>query len=95
MLWELSTPFVFMRWLLHSLGRQHTKLYLANGVAMIVVFLLCRNVLGIGAVLFSAVRAAFAWSFGALPVFQSQVIAWLLPTALRHLLTERLLACAH
>ncbi|KAK9838477.1 hypothetical protein WJX81_001623 [Elliptochloris bilobata] len=47
MLWELSTPFVFMRWLLHSLGRQNSKLYLANGVAMIVVFFLCRNLLGV------------------------------------------------
>ena len=66
MLWELSTPFVFMRWLLHSLGRQHTKLYLANGVAMIVVFLLCRNILGIGAVLHLAILMALALSASAL-----------------------------
>lgn len=48
MLWELSTPFVFMRWLLHSLGRHEGRLYMANGVAMIVVFFLCRNALGVG-----------------------------------------------
>jgi len=49
MLWELSTPFVFMRWLLHALGRHESRLYIANGVAMIVVFFLCRNLLGAGA----------------------------------------------
>ncbi len=49
MLWELSTPFVFARWLLHALGRHESRLYIANGVAMIVVFFLCRNLLGAGA----------------------------------------------
>ena len=75
MLWELSTPFVFMRWLLHSLGRQHTKLYLANGVAMIVVFLLCRNVLGIGAVPPCDNYYGACMVFSDLPVFIIPVVA--------------------
>lgn len=48
MLWECSTPFVFMRWGLHALGRADSKLYLYNGLTMMAVFFLCRNVMGVG-----------------------------------------------
>ena len=47
LLWECSTPFVFMRWGLHTLGRTDSKLYLYNGLTMMVVFFLCRNLLGL------------------------------------------------
>ena len=39
---ELSTPFVQIRWFLHSLGLQKTKLYKMNGIAMIASFFVCR-----------------------------------------------------
>ena len=48
LLWECSTPFVFMRWGLHALGHGNTKLYLYNGLTMMAVFFLCRNVMGVG-----------------------------------------------
>lgn len=47
-MWECSTPFVFMRWGLHTLGRSNSKLYLYNGLTMMAVFFLCRNVMGVG-----------------------------------------------
>ncbi len=47
LLWECSTPFVFMRWALHTLGRTDSRLYVANGLTMMAVFFLCRNVLGL------------------------------------------------
>ena len=45
-MWELSTPLVHLRWVLHKAGRAHTPLYLANGLAMVVVFALCRPLWG-------------------------------------------------
>lgn len=48
LLWECSTPFVFVRWGLHALGRADTKLYLYNGLTMMAVFCICRNVMGVG-----------------------------------------------
>ncbi|CAL5222723.1 g5127 [Coccomyxa viridis] len=48
LMWECSTPFVFMRWGLHTLGRSNSKLYLYNGLTMMAVFFLCRNVMGVG-----------------------------------------------
>jgi hypothetical protein len=45
-MWELSTPFVNFRWLLSAVGRSDGRLYIANGVAMIVMFFCCRNVWG-------------------------------------------------
>ncbi len=48
LMWECSTPFVFMRWGLHTLGRSNSKLYLYNGLTMMAVFFVCRNVMGIG-----------------------------------------------
>ncbi|XP_078571533.1 TLC domain-containing protein 4-B-like [Branchiostoma floridae x Branchiostoma japonicum] len=44
LLTELSTPFVNMRLILHTLGHRHSLLYKVNGVAMLVVFFLCRVV---------------------------------------------------
>lgn len=46
---ECSTPLVHMRWLLASLGMGHTRLYKANGIAMISAFFLCRVVWGTSA----------------------------------------------
>lgn len=48
LLWELSTPFVYTRWFLHKAGLSRTTAYKVNGVLMVVVFFLCRNVAGLG-----------------------------------------------
>jgi hypothetical protein len=45
-MWELSTPFVHIRWFLHAKGLGNTALYLANGLTMVFVFFCCRNVWG-------------------------------------------------
>lgn len=42
LLWEMSTPFVHFRWFLYKIGKSGTKLYLYNGILMMVVFGLCR-----------------------------------------------------
>ncbi|XP_078571984.1 TLC domain-containing protein 4-B-like [Branchiostoma floridae x Branchiostoma japonicum] len=41
-LFELSTPFINMRLILNALGHKRSQLYKVNGVAMLVVFFLCR-----------------------------------------------------
>ncbi|XP_035688098.1 TLC domain-containing protein 4-B-like [Branchiostoma floridae] len=41
-LFELSTPFINMRLILDALGHKRSHLYKVNGVAMLVVFFLCR-----------------------------------------------------
>jgi hypothetical protein len=46
LLWELSTPFVHLRWLLHKSGRERQRIYATNGLLMMVVFFLCRPVWG-------------------------------------------------
>lgn len=46
---EFSTPFVHLRWFLHSLGLQQSKLYKMNGLAMIGSFAVCRVVWGTSA----------------------------------------------
>lgn len=46
LLWELSTPFVYLRWFLYKTGRDDTRLYLYNGLGMIASFALARNVFG-------------------------------------------------
>jgi hypothetical protein len=46
LLWELSTPFVHLRWLLHKSGRDKKQLYVTNGMVMMVVFFMCRPVWG-------------------------------------------------
>ena len=48
LLWECSTPFVYARWFLFTLGRADTKAYVANGLAMLASFFIFRNVLGVG-----------------------------------------------
>ena len=45
-MWELSTPFVYLRWFLHNLGYAKSPLYAANGFAMLISFFLARNVFG-------------------------------------------------
>lgn len=47
LLWELSTPFVHIRWILKSIGKERTALYTMNGLLMMAVFFLCRNVFGV------------------------------------------------
>ena len=44
--WELSTPFVQLRWLLKLLGLEDGKLYYYNGIMMLLMFFLVRIVLG-------------------------------------------------
>lgn len=46
LMWELSTPFVHIRWWLSATGRGDSTLYVANGLTMMAVFFLCRNVWG-------------------------------------------------
>lgn len=46
LMWEISTPFVHLRWYLYKVGLANTKLYVYNGVTMILAFFLCRNVWG-------------------------------------------------
>lgn len=48
LLWELSTPFVYARWFLHKAGMSRTTAYKINGMLMVLVFFLCRNVAGLG-----------------------------------------------
>jgi hypothetical protein len=43
---ELSTPFVNFHWFLNKLGRAGSKLQIANGMVLIVVFATCRLVWG-------------------------------------------------
>ena len=44
LMWEVSTFFVHARWLLYKLGRADSRLYKANGLAMLLTFFLCRCV---------------------------------------------------
>jgi hypothetical protein len=46
LMFEISTPFVHLRWLLHALGRSRTRLYKANGIAMISAFFGTRVIYG-------------------------------------------------
>ncbi|CAG9460104.1 unnamed protein product [Pedinophyceae sp. YPF-701] len=57
--WELSTPFVHLRWALHRAGQKRTPLYRRNGVALIVAFFLVRIVWGLYA-------SAYFWRESAL-----------------------------
>jgi hypothetical protein len=45
-MWEMSTPFVHVRWLLSARGLSSSRLYLVNGLAMVAVFFCCRNLWG-------------------------------------------------
>ena len=46
LMWEVSTPCVYVRWFLYNLGKHDTKAYIFNGMAMLATFFFCRNVLG-------------------------------------------------
>lgn len=46
LMWELSTPFVQLRWALHKLGKSETTLYKVNGLAMVATFFLARIAFG-------------------------------------------------
>lgn len=41
---------VYVRWYLWKMGKNKGKLYLYNGLTMVVVFFLCRPLLGTGAI---------------------------------------------
>ena len=45
-MWELSTPFVYMRWFLFTLGKSESKAYIINGLLMVGTFFVARNVFG-------------------------------------------------
>jgi hypothetical protein len=47
LMWELSTPFVHVRYLMHATGRSGSPLYIANGLTMVLVFFCCRNLWGV------------------------------------------------
>lgn len=47
LLWESSTPCVYVRWCLHKLGKADSRMYIVNGIAMVATFVLCRNIFGI------------------------------------------------
>lgn len=61
MLWELSTPFVYIRWFLVKMGYSDTKAYKLNGIMMLLVFFLCRNVVGLGKLAISVGCAMQPW----------------------------------
>lgn len=46
LMWEASTPFVHLRWLLWKFGMAETKAYTINGICMILMFFCCRIVWG-------------------------------------------------
>ncbi len=48
-MWEVSTPFVYMRWFLFTLGKSQTKAYIINGLLMVFTFFVFRNIMGVGA----------------------------------------------
>lgn len=47
LLWEASTPCVYIRWALHKLHKADSMAYVVNGFAMLLTFFLARNVLGL------------------------------------------------
>ena len=56
LMWEVSTPCVYARWFLAHVGRHNTRLYIANGLAMLATFFVARNCLGLCTPLFSSLR---------------------------------------
>jgi hypothetical protein len=46
LMWELSTPFVQLRWALFKMGKSETLLYKVNGCAMVSTFFLARIAFG-------------------------------------------------
>lgn len=47
LMWEISTPCVYVRWFLYNLGKHDTKAYIVNGLLMLATFFCCRNLLGL------------------------------------------------
>lgn len=45
--WEMSTPFVHLRWFMYEMGLKESKVYMVNGLCMVASFFLARNVLGL------------------------------------------------
>ena len=75
---EASGPFVSMRSIMSDLGLKHTTLYMANGLAMIFVFFMCRI----------AVYPMFYKTYGNLRNISTYEAVWRTPT---HCLTFILL----
>jgi hypothetical protein len=48
LMWEVSTPFVYMRWFLFTLGKSQSKAYIVNGLLMVATFFVFRNIMGVG-----------------------------------------------
>lgn len=46
LLWEISTPFVQLRWILYKMGATETAAYVANGLLMVFSFGMVRVVFG-------------------------------------------------
>jgi hypothetical protein len=47
LLWEASTPCVYIRWVLYKLKKTDSTAYVVNGIAMLLTFFLTRNVFGL------------------------------------------------
>lgn len=60
LMWEVSTPFVQLRWVLHKMGRADTTLYKVNGILMVVTFGVARILFGTCAPLCPAFGSPFA-----------------------------------
>lgn len=46
LMFEISTPFVHIRWFMYKMKQDHTTLYFLNGIAMVLAFFGCRIVWG-------------------------------------------------
>ncbi len=47
LLWEMSTPFLHLRWFLFKVGREGTQAYALNALLGMLVFFGCRNFWGV------------------------------------------------
>ncbi|CAD7695019.1 unnamed protein product [Ostreobium quekettii] len=47
LMWEVSTPFVHLRWFLHKMDLGSTRIYFYNGLLMIISFFSCRCIWGL------------------------------------------------
>lgn len=59
LLWEISTPFVQLRWILYKMGATETAAYVANGLLMVFSFGMVRVVFGTCASPCSQLHACF------------------------------------
>ncbi|KAK9836151.1 hypothetical protein WJX81_005054 [Elliptochloris bilobata] len=74
-LWECSTPFVYLRWFLFNMGQAKSRWYIINGLLMLASFALFRNVLGV------AMSVDF-WYTSGKEMVQPSVIGGLSPAVL-------------